>query len=364
MEMRKLNRKLLILIAIAPVGCLAGLLFGLFIGWQLLPVEYTNTEIGDLSPSDTEEFVVMVATEFCSGGDVARAHLRLTELDVANPEQYVAYLADKYVQEDRGAADRDTLDLVCLAEGLNVSSQSMVAYVATPTSPPTLTFTPLPTATPTPAPTHTPTPPPTDTPDVEQAEDSTPTPPTENAAPTEGPPPPTATPAPPTETPAPTPPAVDFVMKEARMLTKEENGGCRGGHQIFISVVDANGQPLAGAVVTDIPEFGNFRVTSGDKSEPLFDWGTVLATIDMFKGSTKLLVAEYPPGNPVTSETSPTMGSNDWEIGIPLLIEKGYCTDEAQCSRDWNSGVAGQGANALCWGHYSWWIVFQATHPF
>ena len=132
MEMRKLNRKLLILIAIAPVGCLAGLLFGLFIGWQLLPVEYTNTEIGDLSPSDTEELVVMVATEFCSGGDVARAHLRLTELDVANPEQYVAYLADKYVQEGRGAGDRDTMDLVCLAEGLNVSSQSMVAYVAHP----------------------------------------------------------------------------------------------------------------------------------------------------------------------------------------------------------------------------------------
>ena len=41
-----------------------------------------------------------------------------------------------------------------------------------------------------------------------------------------------------------------------------------------------------------------------------------------------------------------------------------YAECEAQCQRDWNSGVAGVGANALCWGHYSWWLVFQATHPF
>jgi hypothetical protein len=350
--MRKLNRKLLILVAIVPVGCLAGLLFGLFIGWQLLPVKYVNTEISDLGPSEKEDFVLMVASEYAVHNDANQALARLDELDVANPDQFVAYLAEKYVQE-RAPDDPDAVNLVSLAQALGVSSEAMVAYVATPT--PTPTETPLPTDTPT----ATVTPVPTDTPLPTAV-------PTETPVPTEAPKKraPTPTPGPPTETPTPTPPPVDFVVKKAQLLSKEENGGCRGRHDVTISVLDVNGQPMLGVVITDLPEFHNFRVVSGQKNEPFFDWGVKLAEIDLYKSSTKLLVAEYPEGRAVTSEMSPTMSTNDWEIGIPLLIEKGYCSDEAQCQRDWNSGTAGVGANGLCWGHYSWWLVFQATHPF
>jgi hypothetical protein len=351
--MRKLNRKFLILAAIVPVGCLAGLLFGLFVGWQLLPVEYVNTQIGDLGPSEKEDYVLMVAAEYAVDNDANKALSRLDELDVANPDQFVAYLAEQYVQEGRGADDPDTVNLVRLAEVMGVSSEAMVAYVATATATPTPT--PLPTDTPTATatPTATLTPAPTST------LQSTPT---ETPEPTR-PPKPTPTPGPPTETPTPTPPPVDFVVKEARMLTIQENGGCRGRHEVSISVLDVNGQPLLGAVVTDLPEFHNFRVISGQKNEPFFDWGVKLAEVDLYKSSTKMLVTEYPEGRPVTSDVSPTMSTNDWEIGIPLLVEKGYCSDEGQCQRDWNSGVAGVGANALCWGHYAWWLVFQATHP-
>jgi hypothetical protein len=359
--MRKLNKKLLILVAIVPVGCLAGLLFGLFVGWQLFPIEYVNTEISDLGPDDNEQFVLMVAGEYASDHDVDRARQRLDELDSANPEQYVAMLAEEYVQEGRGSQDPDTVNMVVLADALDVSSLAMVAYVATATPPPTETPTPLPTDTPTA--TSTATPVPTDTPvptetEVAASEEEP------DATATSGPPPPTATPAPPTETPTPTPPPYDFVVKQTRMFTINENGGCRGSHQVMISVLDVNGNPLKGAVVTDLPEFGNFTVITGAKDEPVFDWGNMLAEIDLYKNSTKLIVAQYPQGNPVTSEVSPLMSSNDWEIGIPMLIEKGYCSDQAQCQRDWNSGVAGVGANALCWGHYSWWVQFQATHPF
>jgi hypothetical protein len=352
--MRKLNRKILILVAIVPVGCLAGLLFGLFVGWQLLPVEYVNTEISDLGPAEKEDFVLMVAAEYSADGDANKAQARLDELNVANPDQFVAYLAEKYVQEGRDPDDSDTVNLVRLAEALGVSSSAMVAYVATPTPTPTATPppTPTPAATATPLPTNTPVPTPTPIP--------TQKPPT----PTETPRKPKPTPGPPTATPTPTPLPYDFVVKEARLLTIQENGGCRGGHDITISVLDVNGQPLIGAVVTDLPEFHNFRVVTGEKNEPYFNWGIKLAEINIYKSSTKLLVAEYPAGHPVTSQVSPTLSTNDWEIGIPLLIEKGYCSDAAQCQRDWNSGVFGVGANALCWGHYSWWIVFQATHPF
>ncbi len=211
--MRKLHRKLLFLVAGIPVGCLAGLLFGLFIGWQLLPVEYVNTEISDLGPGDKEEYVLMVAAEYSADGDANKALARLEELDVANPDQFVAYLAEKYVQEGRGHNDPDTVNLVRLADVLGVSSQMMLEYVATPT--PTATVTPTPTHTPTPTATATHTPVPTPTPEVT---------PTETPKPTR-PPQPTPTPGPPTDTPTPTPPPVDFVVKEARMLSISENGG-------------------------------------------------------------------------------------------------------------------------------------------
>jgi hypothetical protein len=359
--MRKLNRKLLILVAIIPVGCLAGLLFGLFIGWQVLPVQYTDTTIGDLGPADTEQFVLMVASEFAADKDVDRARERLQELSVANPEQYVAYLADKYVQEDRGPDDPDTVNLVMLADALDVGSASMLAYVATPTSPPTPTFTPLPTATTT----ATSTPAPTPTAQPAATSTAQPTEVADTATPKALKP--TRTPGPPTDTPVPTQPPYDFVIKQVHMLSKAENGGCIGNHAIFVSVLDVNGASLMGAVVAD-PPFNNFKVVTGVKNEPFFNYGTKLAEIELVKSGTQLLVTEYPAGRAVTSELAPKLSTNDWEIPIPWLIESGYCGSEAECLQnraiDRTQNPNAQGSNSLCWGHYSYWLVFQATHPF
>ncbi len=354
--MRKVNRKPLILAVILPIGCLAGLAFGLLVGCQLLPVEYINTEIGDFAVDQAEKYVLMVATEFATDQDVDRARERLAELDVPNPEQFVAYLADRYVEEGRGPEDTDTVNLVRLSEALGVSTVSMVAYVSTPTPPPTATFTPLPTATPTDTPTlvptDTPTPLPTDTPAVTPTGTSSPA----TETPTPGPPTPTFTPAPPTATPIPTRPPVDFVIANLHKLTKEENGGCAGNHHVFLSVVDVNGAPLIGAVIGD-PPWNNFRMMSGEKNEPFLGLGTKLAEIELTKSSTQVQVIEYPAGNPVTSEQTPLLSTKEWEIPIPWLIEGGYCASEADCSAKING-------NQMCNFHHSYWVVFQATHPF
>jgi hypothetical protein len=354
--MRKVNRKPLILAVILPIGCLAGLAFGLLVGCQLLPVEYINTEIGDFAVDQAEKYVLMVATEFATDQDVDRARERLAELDVPNPEQFVAYLADRYVEEDRGPEDTDTVNLVRLSEALGVGTVSMVAYVSTPTPPPTVTFTPLPTATPTdtltPVPTDTPTPLPTDTPAVTPTGTSAPA----TETPTPGPPTPTFTPAPPTATPVPTRPPVDFVIASLHKLTKEENGGCAGNHHVFLSVVDVNGAPLIGAVIGD-PPWNNFRMMSGEKNEPFLGLGTKLAEIELTKSSTQVQVIEYPAGNPVTSELTPLLSTKEWEIPIPWLIEGGYCANEGDCSAKING-------NQMCNFHHSYWVVFQATHPF
>jgi hypothetical protein len=356
LEMRNINRKLLILAVIIPIGCLAGLGFGLFVGWQLLPVEYINTEIGNFGAEKAENYVLMVAAEFSTDNDVEHARQRLAELDVPNPDQFVAYLADKYVKEDHGREDPDTVNLVRLAQALGASTLSMIAYVSTPTPLPTSTFTPMPTATatntPMPTPTDTPTPLPTDTPAA--APTDTPAPATDT--PTPGPPTSTFTPAPPTDTPTPPPPAVDFVIANLHKLTIQENGGCAGNHHIFISVLDVNGAPLMGAVIGDPPWY-NFRPVSGEKNEPFLNLGTKLAEIELTKAGTQLQVVEYPGGVPVTSEQTPLLSTKEWEIPIPWLIETGYCANEGDCQTKIDN-------NSMCNFHHSYWVVFQATHPF
>ncbi len=210
---------------------------------------------------------------------------------------------------------------------------------------PTATLIPYPTPTPVvyPTPTFTPYPLPTSTP--------TPLPwPTPTA---------TATiPSAPTDVPTPTPTATAspgaamtfFKLKTVRMLSIAENGGCMGNHHVFLSVLDSAGQPLLGAVVGDLPQ-NNFRVTTGEKYEPFFNWGTKLAEVSLFNNGTRLRVMEAPAGHLAVSEQTPLLSTNTWEIPVSWLVGSGYCRDEASCS------------GLLCQGHYSYWVVFQQVTP-
>ena len=177
----------------------------------------------------------------------------------------------------------------------------------TPTPPPatatsTATPSPLPpTATPTAAPTDTPAP--TETPTQPPAT-ATPAPqPTPTAmavAPTAAPAAPTATSAPaaPTATPA---PAVDFVITELRVLGLDENNGgieLGGQRNIYITVVDAAGNPLDGALIVNTAPYPGQAVT-GDK-------GPGKAEILMDREEFRIKV-ESVSGQPVSSETSRTL---------------------------------------------------------
>jgi hypothetical protein len=164
---------------------------------------------------------------------------------------------------------------------------------------------------------------------------------------------------PPTDTPEPTAtpvPEVDFVINRQRLLSKAENGGCVGNHSIFVRVIDAAGNPIKGVELGDV--WGNPGPVTGHKG----DDQPGLAVYDLYKNGFKIFVKRDPTaGREVTSQVTELLSSNDWEIGIPKLIEAGYCPDEATCRVQWNSGVFGEGNNTLCWGHYSWDVEFQRT---
>ena len=112
---------------------------------------------------------------------------------------------------------------------------------------------------------------------------------------------PAATKAPPAPT-APPAPANDFAISELRVLGEgENNGGIEGagaGRTIFITVLDAAGNPLNGALVVNTAQWPR-QTLSGDK-------GPGKAEILMDREEFRLKI-ESVDGQPVSSEVSHNM---------------------------------------------------------
>ncbi len=209
-------------------------------------------------------------------------------------------------------------------ENVNVRSMAFLQTVtptptntATPTDTPTVTPTPTNTPIPTWTPTFTPTPPPTATPLPTDTPTRRPTPrpviPTDTPVPEE----PTATPT----------PDVDFRLVKVRKLTPCEN---KGGHNIYITVLDkeGNGIPNTRVRVSWGPD--GAELITGKKPE------ISLGFVDfpMFKGTHSVEIMDY--RSEVATGISPD---------IPI---------DEPCSE---AGVTA--GNTLY--HYSFEVVFQRT---
>ena len=136
---RSIDRRLLILFSVMPIGCLLAILVGLAISWYLAPTRYVNARASDLSQEYVDEIIVMAAADFAEHGDVERAKAILAELNVPNSSQYVSLVAERMIRTNRGPVGQDIKNVVQLADALGVSTVSMIAYVSTPTVPATAT---------------------------------------------------------------------------------------------------------------------------------------------------------------------------------------------------------------------------------
>jgi hypothetical protein len=197
-------------------------------------------------------------------------------------------------------------------------------------------------------PTNTPTAtsaPPTDTPvptatAVAEIPTDTPAPP----PPTLGPP--TNTPEP-TATPAPTKPPVDFVVAEAYLIPNPSYGGCPGAHSIFVTVVDASGNPMDGVIVEDTGHVVPPKA-SGEKGPGKLEY-------DLWKNGFSLMVTKNQDGSPATSDVTPKLSSVDGDIPDEWLVQANYCKDLADCQQR-------KSTNQLCLGHYSYNVTFKKTY--
>ena len=155
---------------------------------------------------------------------------------------------------------------------------------------------------------------------------------------------------PPLPTPTPIPAAAtDFRIATWRLRPLELNGCVQGGHTIFITVVDVNGNPLNNIVVGD--SWNNVETMTGSK-------GNGLAEIDLWSNTMEMVVKrDGETGQPYTSEVSFPFASFMTTIPNELMIASGHCANDLDC--DWKRA----NDSYYCGGHYSWEVTFQSTRP-
>jgi hypothetical protein len=152
----------------------------------------------------------------------------------------------------------------------------------------------------------------------------------------------------PTATPV---PSIDFIVKVWRLVPRELNGcdnAGHGNHNIFITVLDANGAPLDGVVVGDT--WNNVEETSGRK-------GPGLGEIPLYANAMAMTVKrDAATGQTYTSESTPPCASYLTDIPNEVLAEADYCANVDHCQ--WMR----ENDPWFCGGHYSWEVVFQRTY--
>jgi hypothetical protein len=74
-----------------------GLGAGLYIGWVISPVEYTNTEPRSLSQRYKDDYILMIATAYAQDQDLETARAHLAQLGFAEPGLAVADAARRYL---------------------------------------------------------------------------------------------------------------------------------------------------------------------------------------------------------------------------------------------------------------------------
>ena len=138
----------------------------------------------------------------------------------------------------------------------------------------------------------------------------------------------------------------DFCVTYQALIPIWENGGCRGNHSIYITVLQGlpPGQPMDGVVVGDT--YNNVEVASGSH-------GPGRTEITLWNNSMTLIVKRNIDGTPYTSQESFNFTAHDELIPADVLAASGYCEGNVEkCEYNRNH-------NSVCRGHYSWRVTFH-----
>lgn len=108
------------------IGCTIGLGLGLYLGWVVLPTEYTNANPAYLADDYQRDYVRMIAAAYAVEGDLAAAQQRLAGLGDEGEAVLTAVMLDAILQP---SSDNETRQLVNLAAALGIYSPAMDPYL-------------------------------------------------------------------------------------------------------------------------------------------------------------------------------------------------------------------------------------------
>lgn len=112
---------------LAFVGLVGGTSLGLWYGWMVDPVEYTNTDISYLHPLYKKDVILMIGKAYALDGDLATARARLVLLALPEPSEAVADLAEQQIA--LGAPPPQVRVLAQLANALGASRAAFAPYL-------------------------------------------------------------------------------------------------------------------------------------------------------------------------------------------------------------------------------------------
>lgn len=375
------NRAVLIGALCVGLALIMGLGLGLLFSRGLKAPCQSDRALASLGADSQQAYIVLVAAAYSLDHDLERTQARLARLEASDINQRVADLIDRYIAEGRDEADIRAL--AGLGQALGVESPQSLAYLATPTLPPTGTPLPKPSSTPpdTPAPavvlsatleppTREPTavpPTPTKLPDTPtlsptptNVPSATPVPPTSTAVPSDTPQPQ------PTNTAAPKPTATAQPSATAAIkwtYTAQLDGPGREGHTcdfkgqklIRVTVLDAAGIQIPGVWLYD--RYQDLYQVSGHKGDDPF-WGPGEVEFSGMEGS-QLCIASG-EGGVCESDLTRDLPTHDpppledlWAAGYCACCEPDITRERCQELRDQGECVATD------W--YNWHVEFKRS---
>ena len=114
-------------ILVAIVGLAGGAALGLWYGWIVSPVEWTDTDLAHLHPFYKDEFVLMVSEAYALDGDLDTARARMALLDLPDPAAAVADLAERYIAQSAPALQIRAL--AQLADAMGAGREAFHPYL-------------------------------------------------------------------------------------------------------------------------------------------------------------------------------------------------------------------------------------------
>ncbi len=380
MRQSQSNRIILIGTVAVILGLMLGAGLGLLLSRGIRPPGQSSKAFSRLSISTKEDYIILVGAAYSRDRNLESAKARLARLEAPNIHQWIASLVDRSLTGEWDEAD--TRALMELAHGLGVDSPQVLAYLATPTPPPTRTSSPAETSIPSETPTSSSTPvvdeptvPPTATnqpteppplpsdtpirPTPTTAPSDTPISPTPTIAPSDTPQPqPSNTSKPqPTITPKPTNTPAPKWSWTARLVGPGQEGQqCADGLKLIrVTVLDASGNQIPGVWVYE--QYSNQYRVSGHKGDDPF-WGPGEAEfVGLDGGQVCIASAE---GGACESDMSRNLPCHDpppfedmWAAGYCECCRPGITKEDCQALYD--------AGDCLSISHYMWRVEFRRS---